>query len=67
MNESQFVTILFVFIPEAGSILSLCQASVELGDSSVTVTCWFILAPVVSSDILGDDELLNTCLLIGIC
>lgn len=39
----------------------------ELGDSSVTVTCWFILAPVVSLDILGDDELLNTCLLIGIC
>lgn len=61
MNESQFVTILFVFIPEAGSILSLCQASVELGDSSVTVTCWFILAPIVRIFLGTMNYLIHVC------
>lgn len=38
-----------------------------LGISSLTVTCWFALAPVVELDIVEDDELLNTYLLAAIC
>lgn len=79
MNESQFVTSLFVLMPEKHShytcmlllewqeVWSLCQIAVVLGNSHVTVTYWFILAPVVEWDIPEGNELLNTCLLISFC
>lgn len=59
MNESQFVTILFVLIPEKQEVYYLF---VRLWGA-----CWFMLAPAVKWEILEDNELLHTCLLIGIC
>lgn len=77
MNESQFVTSfhtwkafpLYLYASSwlARSMVSLCQIAVVLGNSYVTVTCWFILAPVVEWDIPEGNELLNTCLLISFC